>query len=141
MSLVAEGALLPGELPGCRLLAEHSKPIPQWLNTEAGDEPYSRLTFNCPMQLIHYFEKEIIALLPFSAHILSHPIPSLAVQLGFFFFFLKRMHLISFCSKKAQNLIFIYDQDVLEFFHFASIALKLRDLYYIFLIVRSVFSC
>lgn len=31
------------------------------------------------MQLLHYFEEEIIALLPFSV-----PIPSLGVQLGFF---------------------------------------------------------
>lgn len=57
------------------LNAECRKPIPQRLNTWAGDEPFSRISFKCcAVQLLHCFEKEIIPLLTFSAPIPSHPI-------------------------------------------------------------------
>lgn len=61
------------------------------------------------MRLLHYFEKEITALLLFSAPIPSH----LGVQLGFIFIFFKRVHLTTSFSKTAQDFIFVCDRDVL----------------------------
>lgn len=66
------------ELMGCWLLfavllnAECSKPGVKYTGRGGRGEPFSRASFKCPVQILCYFEKEVIALLPFTAPTPSH---------------------------------------------------------------------